>query len=64
MKGVISIMPNKSSITVPIALRISTEAYNIIEHRIAKHPRCKTVGRYVREQIEFAVTRKHKRGKR
>ena len=55
-------MPNTKGKSIPVATRISVEAHGIIERRIKKNPKWKTVGQYVREQIEFIVTRKHDKG--
>lgn len=54
-------MPNVNTKTRPIALRISTEAYAVLERRVKHHPRHRTVAHYLRERIEYDLLRKHRK---
>lgn len=49
-------MPNFSSKTVPIATRISVEAYTVIQRRASK--RGLKVGEYIRERMEIDALRR------
>jgi len=49
-------MPNKSSLTVPIATRISIQAYAILKRRSGK--RGLRVGEYIRRLIQYDALRK------
>jgi len=49
-------MPNTSSKTVAVALRLDVKAYNIVKKRADKHKL--TVGHYLKGLIEYDALRK------
>ena len=49
-------MPNYSSKTVPVALRLDVKAYNVIKRRAGR--KGLTVGHYLRGLIEYDALRK------